>query len=64
MNPILITIFTPANNQAHLLTQLFQTLKQQIISDREWLIVDDESFDDTATVVQRIRKEKTGLRVL
>ncbi len=64
MNPILITIFTPANNQAHLLTRLFQTLKQQIVSDREWLIVDDESFDDTATVVQRFREEKTGLRVL
>ena len=64
MNPILITVFTPTYNRAHLLTRLFQTLKQQIISDSEWLIVDDESFDDTATVVQRFREEKTGLRVL
>ena len=64
MNPILITVFTPAYNRAHLLARLFQTLKQQTISDFEWLIVDDESSDDTATVVQRFREEKTGLRVL
>ena len=63
MNPILITVFTPTYNRAHLLTRLFQTLKQQTISDFEWLIVDDESSDDTATVVQRFREGKNQFAI-
>ena len=59
MNPIFITVFTPAYNRAHLLPRLFQSLKQQTNLDFEWLIVDDESSDDTETVVQQFREETT-----
>ena len=63
MNPILITVFTPAYNRAHLLPRLFQTLKQQTNSSFEWIIVDDESSDDTETVVRQFTSEKTSFPI-
>ena len=55
----MITVFTPTYNRAHLLPRLFQTLKMQTVQDFEWIIVDDASNDDTETVVQQFREEKT-----
>ena len=63
MNPILITVFTPAYNRAHLLPRLFQTLKQQTNTSFEWIIVDDESSDDTETVVRQFTSEKTSFPI-
>ena len=63
MNPIYITVFTPAYNRAHLLPRLFQTLKQQTNSSFEWMIVDDESSDDTETVVRQFTSEKTSFPI-
>ena len=59
MNPVPITVFTPAYNRAHLLPRLFHTLKQQTNMDFEWLIIDDESSDHTETVVHQFIEEKT-----
>ena len=59
MNPVPITVFTPAYNRAHLLPRLFHTLKQQTNMDFEWLIIDDESSDHTETVVHQFMEEKT-----
>lgn len=54
----MITIFTPTYNRAHTLPILFESLKRQGSKEFEWLIVDDGSTDDTATLVKSFREEK------
>lgn len=49
---MLITVFTPAYNRAHLLPRLYESLKAQTFQDFEWIIVDDGSTDDTEEVVK------------
>lgn len=49
---MLITVFTPTYNRAYLLGRLFESLCQQQYSDFEWVVVDDESTDDTANVIK------------
>lgn len=63
MNPLLITIFTPAYNRAHLLLRLFHTMKLQTNLAFEWLIVDDDSSDDTESVVQKFINEETRFSI-
>lgn len=54
---MLITVFTPTYNRAHLLPRLYESLKAQTFHDFEWLIVDDGSSDDTETVVKGFLKD-------
>ncbi len=54
---MLITVFTPTYNRAHLLPRLYESLKAQSFHDFEWLIVDDGSSDDTETVVNGFLKD-------
>ena len=49
---MLITVFTPTYNRAHLLPRLYESLKAQTFQDFEWIIVDDGSTDNTEEVVQ------------
>lgn len=51
MDNIKITIFTPTYNRAHLLHNLYESLKKQTCTDFEWLIVDDGSSDNTEELV-------------
>ena len=44
---MLITVFTPTYNRAHLLPRLFESLQRQTFRDFEWLVVDDGSTDGT-----------------
>jgi glycosyltransferase involved in cell wall biosynthesis len=46
-----ITIFTPSYNRAYLLPQLYSSLCSQTSKDFIWLIVDDGSTDNTASLV-------------
>lgn len=48
---MLITVFTPAYNRAHLLPRLYESLKAQTLQNFEWIIVDDGSTDDTEETV-------------
>lgn len=50
---MLITVFTPAYNRAHLLPRLYESLCRQTFHDFEWVIVDDGSSDDTRSVVEK-----------
>ena len=54
---MLITIFTPTYNRAHLLERLYISLKEQSFDDLEWLIVDDGSTDNTHDVVMNFVEE-------
>ena len=49
---MLITVFTPTYNRAHLLPRLYESLCNQTFKDFEWIIVDDGSTDNTEEVVQ------------
>ena len=48
---MIITVFTPTYNRAHLLPRLFESLVKQTYRDFEWIIVDDGSSDNTAEVI-------------
>lgn len=52
---MLLTIFTPTYNRAHLLPQLFESLQNQDSFDFEWLIVDDGSTDATRELVEQFK---------
>ena len=56
---MLITVFTPTYNRAHLLPRLYESLKAQTFKDFEWLIVDDGSTDNTETAVNGFIAENT-----
>ncbi|HYE35044.1 glycosyltransferase family A protein [Methylocaldum sp.] len=47
MPSYVFTVFTPTYNRAHLLGEVFESLKAQTFTDFEWIIVDDGSTDDT-----------------
>lgn len=55
----LITVCTATYNRASLLPILFASLKQQMMSHFEWVIVDDGSTDNTEEVVSRFRESAT-----
>lgn len=49
---MLITVFTPTYNRAHLLPRLYESLNAQTCKDFEWIIVDDGSTDETEQLAQ------------
>lgn len=55
---MLITVFTPTYNRAHLLVRLYESLCAQRFTDFEWVIVDDGSTDGTASLVQGFIAER------
>lgn len=48
---MIITVFTPTYNRAHLLPRLYESLVKQTYRDFEWIIVDDGSSDNTGEIV-------------
>lgn len=55
---MMFTIFTPTYNRGQLLSRLYRSLQMQNSRDFEWLIVDDGSTDDTASIVQSFIDEQ------
>ena len=47
---MLITVFTPAYNRGHLLHRVYESLCKQTFRDFEWVVVDDGSVDETASL--------------
>lgn len=54
---MLLTIFTPTYNRAHLLPQLFESIQNQSNGNFEWLIVDDGSIDGTRELVEQFKEK-------
>lgn len=48
------SILTPTYNRAHTLPRLYMSLEKQSFADMEWIIVDDGSIDDTASIVSEL----------
>jgi len=47
------TVFTSTFNRAHTLPRVYASLSRQTFKDFEWLIVDDGSTDQTASLIQQ-----------
>lgn len=60
MKTTLLTIFTPTYNRAYTLPKLYQSLCNQKTDNYrfEWLIIDDESMDNTQQLVESWMKEE------
>ena len=58
-----ITVFTPTYNRALLLRRLFESLIKQTVYGFEWLVVDDESTDNTKTLFDEINNTNTPFPV-
>ncbi len=53
MEPIQLTVFTPAYNRGYILDQLYTSLKNQTVYEFEWLVIDDGSTDNTQELIQK-----------
>lgn len=58
-----ITVFTPAYNRARTLPRTYESLKMQECKDFIWLIVDDGSTDNTASLVAGWQAESNGFEI-
>ena len=60
---LLLTIFTPTYNRAHLLPRLFDSIAGQVPvgSPVEWLVIDDGSTDDTQAVLAGLANQRPDL---
>ena len=54
---MLLTIITPTFNRAKLLSNCYESLKNQSDKDFEWLIVDDGSIDNTEEIIKEFKRE-------
>ncbi len=52
-----ISVLTPAYNRVHTLHRAYESLSRQTVRDFEWVVVDDGSTDDTATLLSRWQAE-------
>lgn len=48
------TVLTPTYNRAEFLPKVFESLSRQTCTEFEWIVVDDGSQDDTATVMHKL----------
>jgi len=62
--PVKVTVFTPTYNRRHTLERTYNSLQKQTFRDFEWLIVDDGSTDDTASLVAEWQKEDNFFPIL
>lgn len=58
-----LTIFTPTYNRANLLPNLYQSLKNQKNKNFEWIIIDDESSDETDDVIEKLQKSEKNFEI-
>jgi len=50
----LVSVITPAYNEAATVERTISSVRNQIYSDLEMQVVDDDSTDETAAIVQRL----------
>lgn len=63
VNDTFITIFTATYNRAKYLPRLYESLKRQSIFNFEWLVIDDDSIDETEEVINGIIKNENRFKI-
>ena len=53
----LLTIFTPTFNRRKTLRACYESLKKQDFTDFEWMVIDDGSTDDTASLIKSFQND-------
>jgi len=51
------TVFTPCYNSADKISRVYESLKFQTYRDFEWIIVDDGSTDDLASIIESMKRD-------
>ena len=59
----LITVFTPTYNREKLIKNLYFSLLDQECKDFEWIVIDDESIDNTDNLFDNIKKEDSEFSI-
>lgn len=59
----MITVFTPTYNRAHTLPRLFESLQKQTCTDFEWIVIDDDSSDNTIELLEKFKNEVTSFSI-
>lgn len=62
-NTPVLTVFTPAYNRAYSLHLCYDSLRRQSCKAFIWLIIDDESIDNTKELVHKWMSEDNGLEI-
>ena len=60
----MISIITPTYNRSYTLDRLYESLKKQSSYNFQWIIIDDGSFDDTKTKIERWQKEEVLFEII
>ena len=60
---VILTVFTPTYNRAHILARTFESLCNQSCKAFIWLVVDDGSTDNTAELVKYWQQQETGFEI-
>lgn len=60
---VLLTVFTPAYNRAHTLPRTYESLRNQKCKSFVWLIIDDGSTDDTASLVRQWQNSENDFEI-
>lgn len=58
MSKKLITVFTPTYNRKDCIHRCYESLQRQTSYNFEWLIIDDGSSDDTASLIRHWQEEE------
>lgn len=58
-----ITVFTPTYNRAYIIEKLYRSLQRQIMTEFEWLVVDDGSSDNTEELFDVWMRETNSFRI-
>lgn len=59
----LITVFTPTYNRAYIIEKLYRSLQQQTKKNFEWIIVDDNSADNTENLIETFMRDDNDFSI-
>lgn len=59
----MITIFTATYNRGYIIERLYKSLKRQTCKNFEWIVIDDESTDNTEELFQKWQDETKGFPI-
>lgn len=60
----MLTIFTPTYNRGYIISKLYESLKNQTSKDFEWIVIDDESSDNTEDLFAKFESVGCGIKYM